>query len=98
MTSQTEGLGTSILDAFACQVPVVATAAGGIPELVIDRHTGMLCPIKDPENLAKAVLEVYKDTDLRKQLVKNASNYLLSFTKELMADKVLKVYKGIMDD
>lgn len=34
MTSKTEGLGTTILDAFAAQVPVVATQAGGIPEIV----------------------------------------------------------------
>jgi len=72
MTSEAEGLGTSIIDAFACEVPVVATAAGGIPELVINHNTGMLCPPKNPEGLAKAVLDVNRDVALRKKQIGRA--------------------------
>ena len=54
-SSKTEGLGTSLLDAFACQVPVVATNAGGVPELIIHEKTGLLSPTKDPQSLAKNV-------------------------------------------
>ena len=46
MTSKTEGLGSSILDAYACKVPVVATIAGGIPEIVLHEKTGLLTEIQ----------------------------------------------------
>jgi glycosyltransferase involved in cell wall biosynthesis len=52
ITSQTEGLGTTILDAFACRVPVVATKGGGIPEIVKESEPGLLAEIYDTEKLA----------------------------------------------
>ena len=47
MSSVTEGLGTSLLDAMACSRPIVATRAGGIPEVVEDGVTGLLVPPRD---------------------------------------------------
>ena len=47
MSSVTEGLGTSLLDAMACGKPIVATTAGGIPEVVADGETGLLVPPRD---------------------------------------------------
>ena len=47
MSSVTEGLGTSLLDAMACGKPIVATTAGGIPEVVEDGVTGLLVPPRD---------------------------------------------------
>ena len=44
MSSVTEGLGTSLLDAMACKTPIVATRAGGIPEIVEDGVNGLLVP------------------------------------------------------
>ncbi|AFM03998.1 glycosyltransferase [Bernardetia litoralis DSM 6794] len=92
-TSQTEGLGTSILDAFASKVPVVATAAGGIPESVIDNQTGLLSKIKDSVSLAENVEKVLFDEELRNKLVTNASLHLQNFTKENTAKKTLEIYK-----
>src|SRR5690606_28856874 len=47
ITSKDEGLGTSILDAFSAKLPVVATRAGGIPEIVIHEKTGSTSSIGD---------------------------------------------------
>lgn len=94
-TSQTEGLGTSILDAFASKVPVVATAAGGIPESVIDNKTGLLSEIKDTVSLAKNVEKILFDKELRTTLIHNASLHLQNFTKENTAKKTLAIYKSI---
>jgi glycosyltransferase involved in cell wall biosynthesis len=56
MSSVTEGLGTSVLDAMACRKPVIGTKAGGIPEMVVEGETGLLVPARDPDALATAIL------------------------------------------
>ncbi len=61
LSSHMEGLGTSLLDAMAFGVPVVATAAGGIPEAVADGVTGRLVPPRDPAALAAALVEALED-------------------------------------
>ncbi|WP_291723601.1 glycosyltransferase family 4 protein [Bernardetia sp.] len=94
-TSETEGLGTSILDAFASRVPVVATAAGGVPESVINEKTGLLSPIKDTTSLAENVERMLQNDELRQKLVEGATKHLQHFTKENTAKKTLEIYKEI---
>lgn len=96
MTSRTEGLGTSILDAFAALVPVVATAAGGIPELVEDGRTGLLRPVGDDAALADAVSEVLGDRALRDRLVEGATRKLQGFTRHATALATLKEYQAVL--
>ena len=98
ITSRTEGLGTSILDAFAARVPVVATAAGGIPELIEDGHTGLLRPVGDDAALAKAVADVLDDTALRDRLVEGAAQKLLGFTRQATATATLAEYQAVMEE
>ena len=68
MSSVTEGLGTSLLDAMACARPVVATSVGGIPEVVVDGETGLLVPPRDPEALAAAIARLISDRGLREKM------------------------------
>jgi glycosyltransferase involved in cell wall biosynthesis len=72
LTSRQEGLGSSILDAFAYGVPVVATAAGGIPEIVRNEETGLLADIGDERGVAEAILRMLGDHDLRSRCVRRA--------------------------
>jgi glycosyltransferase involved in cell wall biosynthesis len=65
MSSLTEGLGTSILDAMACSRPVVGTRAGGIPEIVDHGRTGSVVSPHDAPALAKAIVALLKDRELR---------------------------------
>lgn len=65
LSSYLEGLGTSILDAMAAGLPVVATRVGGIPEVVRDGETGLLVPPRNPEALADAMARVAGDASLR---------------------------------
>ncbi len=97
MTSVTEGLGTSILDAFAAGVPVVATRAGGIPEMVIHGQTGLLANPGDFKTLGEHLLRLISEPDLREKLVTNASRLLQEeYTMEIMAGKVLKIYQEVL--
>ena len=61
MSSVTEGLGTSLLDAMACGKPIVATTAGGMPEVVADGETGLLVPPRDHEAMAAAIVGLLTD-------------------------------------
>lgn len=65
MSSVTEGLGTSLLDAMACRRAIVATRAGGIPEIVEDGATGLLVPPRDAASLARAIVRMLKDAAMR---------------------------------
>ncbi|MDZ7751672.1 MAG: glycosyltransferase family 4 protein [Gammaproteobacteria bacterium] len=60
-----EGLGVSLLEASACQVPIVASAVGGIPEVVHDHDNGILVPPADPEALLDAISTLLSDDQLR---------------------------------
>jgi L-malate glycosyltransferase len=94
-TSKTEGLGTSLLDAFASGVPVVATSAGGIPEIMEHGHSGMLAPPGDAGALALRVKEVLTHPALWDELVRHAAERVRLFTKEKMAEKMISVYSAI---
>ena len=98
ITSETEGLGTTILDAFACGITVVGTAAGGIPELIKDGTTGLLSPVKDSSDLAKNVLRLVDDKALRQKLSMGAEQHLQSFLKSATAAKTLAVYQSLFEE
>src|SRR6266853_3665448 len=68
MSSVTEGLGTSLLDGMACSRAIVATRAGGIPEVVDDGVTGLLVPPRDHAAMAQAIVRLLKDDGLRKRM------------------------------
>jgi len=58
LSSTTEGLPTILAEAMMCRVPVVATAVGGVPEIVTHGVTGFLVPPKDSAALAKTIATV----------------------------------------
>ncbi len=68
MSSVTEGLGTSLLDAMGAARPIVATRAGGIPEVVEDGVTGLLVPPGDARALASAILALLGDEGRRRRM------------------------------
>jgi glycosyltransferase involved in cell wall biosynthesis len=68
MSSVTEGLGTSLLDAMACSRAVVATQTGGIPEVVDHDVTGCLVQPRDHTALARAIVALLKDPSRRRRL------------------------------
>jgi len=93
ITSKTEGLGTIVLEAFAAGVPVVATRAGGIPEMVEDTVTGLLAEPGDIESLKNATLRVLTDPLLKNTFVQNALTRVQDFSYEATAEKTLEIYR-----
>jgi len=90
--SKTEGLGTSLLDAFANNVPVVASKTGGIPEIVIHNKTGLLNEVADDKGFVTSIELLTENEDLKSELVKQAELHLGSFDRKITAQQTLLHY------
>jgi glycosyltransferase involved in cell wall biosynthesis len=96
MSSVTEGLGTSLLDAMACARPIVATRAGGIPEVVEDEVNGLLVPPRDHTALAQAIVRALNDQGLRRRMGDaGLARVRERFTVERMVDETAAVYARV---
>jgi L-malate glycosyltransferase len=96
MSSLTEGLGTSLLDAMACGKPIVATTAGGIPEVVVDGETGCLVAPRDHEGMARAIVSLLKDEALRRRMGEaGRTRARVHFSAERMVQDTLRVYQRV---
>jgi glycosyltransferase involved in cell wall biosynthesis len=92
LSSWGEGMGSVLLEASACGLPIAATTAGGIPEVVEDGKTGLLCPPRDPEALAKNLMKLLDDAALRRRLGEAARAALPRFGLKRMAEQMEKIY------
>jgi glycosyltransferase involved in cell wall biosynthesis len=96
MSSVTEGLGTSLLDAMACSRAIVATRAGGIPEIVEDGATGCLVPPRDPAAMAREIVRLLKDKALRRRMGEAGyARVSARFTVERMVEETAAVYARV---
>ncbi|MCI0450961.1 MAG: glycosyltransferase [Candidatus Latescibacteria bacterium] len=98
MSSYLEGLGTSIMDAQAVGVPVVATRTGGIPELVDDGVTGLLVSPRDPGALAAGMLRFLDDEGLRRSCAHAARVRSSGYDYRTMVYKTLDVYRELCEN
>jgi glycosyltransferase involved in cell wall biosynthesis len=97
MSSVTEGLGTSTLDAMAASKAVVATRAGGLPEIVQHERTGLLVPPRDDRALAEAMLRLLKDQPLRQRMgTAGRARVSERFTAERMVEQTAAVYAQVV--
>jgi glycosyltransferase involved in cell wall biosynthesis len=72
LTSSSEGLPLTILEAMAAGLPVVSTSVGAISEAVVEGQTGHLVPVGDSDRLASALLKVLRDPGLRRTMGQEA--------------------------
>ena len=68
LPSDAESFGMAALEAMACEVPVIATRAGGLPEVVTDGVNGYLLPVGDVDGMAQRALEIFSDRDLQRRM------------------------------
>jgi glycosyltransferase involved in cell wall biosynthesis len=90
-----EGMGSVLIEAMAAGVPIAATTAGGIPEVVEDGVSGLLAPPRDPEALAAALLRLLEDEPLRRRLAAAGRERLPRFGLRSMAQAIEEVYAAI---
>jgi glycosyltransferase involved in cell wall biosynthesis len=87
LPSYFEALPLGVLEAMACGVPVVATAVGGIPDVIQDRVNGLLIEPGQPEALARAIVTILTDDALRSRLREAAHS---DVRKRFSTDSVIK--------
>jgi glycosyltransferase involved in cell wall biosynthesis len=68
LCSRSEGFPNAVIEALAAGCPVIATPVGGVPEVIIERQTGLLVPVDEPDALAASVQELRCDAGLRERL------------------------------
>ncbi len=96
MSSRLEGFCNSVLEAFAVGVPVVATRAGGLPEMVLDGETGLLTPVGDPPALARAAERLLRDRVLAERLSRAGRALVESeYTVEKMVERTRLAYADL---
>jgi glycosyltransferase involved in cell wall biosynthesis len=96
MSSVTEGLGTSLLDAMACSRAIVATRAGGIPEVVEDGVTGILTAPRDHAAMAQAIVRLLGDAQARERMgAAGLARVQEHFTVDRMVAQTAAVYSRV---
>jgi len=88
-TSNNEPTGGVLLESYACRVPIVAADAGGIPEVIVDKETGLLAEVGNPIDFADKVELLINDDVLQKKFTSNGYQFLLdNFTKDVISKKM----------
>lgn len=92
-TSKEEGLPTVIVEAMALGKCVVATAVGGVPEIIKDGKNGILVPTSAPNKIAQMVIELLNDPEIRREISKTAIKDVEGFSWKEIASEHLKIYE-----
>jgi glycosyltransferase involved in cell wall biosynthesis len=90
-----EELGTVLLEAMQAGLPIVASKTGGIPDVIEDGVNGMLVPPGEPELLARAIDRLLADRGLAYRLGEGAQERGKDYDWEVLAERVLAVYRGV---
>lgn len=99
LPSLTEGLPNVVLESFAHGKPVVASAVGGVPEIVRDRINGLLVPPSKPLELAEAIRVCLESPDEARSMGEAARRAVESdFTFEAQTQQLQRIYRTILDE
>ncbi len=94
LPSETESFGLAALEAMACGVPVLASAVGGLPEVVVDGETGLLMPVGDLDALVANGVRILTDGALLERMRAAAARRALEYS----ADRVVPLYERLYED
>jgi glycosyltransferase involved in cell wall biosynthesis len=93
----TEGLGVTLLEAMACEIPCVGSRTGGIPEIIVDGKNGFLVEPKDSRQLADKLALLLRNKDLRITMGKQGRRFVEdNYSWEAKAKDLAEIYAGLI--
>lgn len=92
--SRNEGLGSILLDVMNAKVPIIASEVGGIPDIVKQQETGILISPGNPKALKEAIIMLYKNKPLMREISNNAYLNLEHYSPNTMSQRYLKIYNS----
>jgi L-malate glycosyltransferase len=95
LSSREEGMGSVLLDALAFGIPIAATRAGGIPEIVEHERTGLLAPVADSNALGESIARLLVDRALASRIGAVAHTRAEEFSVERLGERTLEVYREV---
>jgi N-acetyl-alpha-D-glucosaminyl L-malate synthase BshA len=99
LPSEQESFGLAALEAMACQVPVIASRVGGVPEVVDDGETGFLSAVGDVDKMAGDAVKLLTDPKLRREMGKRARTSAVSrYSTDLVIPKYIEFYERVLAD
>jgi alpha-maltose-1-phosphate synthase len=96
LPSEWEALGLVLLEAMAAGVPIVATAVGGVPEVLDEGRAGRLVPYGDPDSLASALRDLLGSSELRTALIAAGRQRVQRYTWDRVIDEHLALYRELV--
>jgi glycosyltransferase involved in cell wall biosynthesis len=97
LATEAEPFGRVLIEAMAAGKPVIATNAGGVPEIVLDGQTGILVPPRDSHALAAAMLTLVRDSKLRRKMGEcGRKRAEINFSNKTMIEKVEQLYSQLI--
>ncbi|HLE61961.1 MAG TPA: glycosyltransferase, partial [Pyrinomonadaceae bacterium] len=97
LPSEQESFGLAALEAMACEVPVVASRVGGVPEVVTDGETGFLAAVGDLDKMADDAALLLRDHELRTAMGKRARESAISrYRTDIVIPQYLDFYKQVL--
>lgn len=99
LPSESESFGLAALEAQACEVPVIASRIGGIPEVVNDKETGFLSDAEDTEKMSEDVLKLVNDEEMRLEFGKKARELAVSrYSATEIIPQYLRFYEKVLGE
>jgi glycosyltransferase involved in cell wall biosynthesis len=96
-TAITLGFGIVILEAMHHDIPVIAAAVGGVPEIVVNSVPGILVPPESPQSLAEAIISLLDNPEKGRWLVEEARKRLELFTVERYVETLENYYEELWE-
>jgi glycosyltransferase involved in cell wall biosynthesis len=99
MPSQSESFGLSALEAMACEIPVISTSVGGLPELIVHGETGYIAEIGDIDRMAKYAIDLLTNEARYKMFAAASRKRAVEvFSADKVIDQYEKYYEQVLSE